>query len=175
MKQILTEWRKYLIEGENPNKQVQAGKVIFDSVDGLGAVPWNQNINYMGFVVWMKPADFLKLNPPRPADSDSVKQLRDHILSQEEIRLGPPFMQARWDEEHNFWQVESHEGRGRMIALLSVQPDVEVPIHIFPAGGDRARHMTPKMVKSVFIPDRRRESGRAAFLPRRAMLNKEMV
>ena len=33
---------------------------------GLGGTPNNENVDYLGFVVWMTPSDFLRLNPDRP-------------------------------------------------------------------------------------------------------------
>jgi hypothetical protein len=172
----------FLTESLDPNKEIKVGKVIFDSEKGLGQVPWNQNVNYIGFVIWMKPIDFLRLNPERPANSESVKKLRDHILSQEEIRLGPPFIQASWDGEEDGsdgdWIVTGHEGRGRMIALLDIQPDVEVPVHVFPRdkrlGEMRARHVEKPMLFKIFRPDSRAENGRG-FLPKRAILHGEEV
>jgi hypothetical protein len=158
MKLIFESWKKYLLKEE----------IVFDSVDGLGATPNNADIDYFGFIVWMRPLDFLKLNPGRREDTEHFKALRDYILNQEQIRLGPPSLNCHWDEEKETWQVEGHEGRGRMIVLHGLQPNDQVPVHVFPRGM-RARHITEKMARSIIMPDREAASG-ALFVPKKVVL-----
>ena len=45
-------------------RDYRANGVTFSAASGAGATPNNENVNYMGFVVWMRPSEFLSLNPP---------------------------------------------------------------------------------------------------------------
>ncbi len=144
-----TLWSPEYAEGINPE---------FDPNPeiGLGAVSDNMNIGYFGFIVYMKPSDFLKLNPTREV-SDSVDFIYDQIAKGR--KLGPPFLSVKYDEQRHTFKVYSHEGRGRMLALLKHGYDNEVPVHIFPRnanGGElRARHLSEKDLFSLFLSDDR--------------------
>lgn len=48
--------------GERAGRSIQ----IPANAAGLGGTPNNKDIDYLGFVVWMTPSDFLRLNPERP-------------------------------------------------------------------------------------------------------------
>ena len=128
------------------------GRFTFDSENGLGSIPWNSNITYLGFIVYMKPGEFLRLNPPRN-DHKSLNELKDYIIHND-VSIGPPLLEVKWDEDNSRWQVFRHEGRGRMTAVESVQPDHLVPVHVVPRGM-RARHVTPTMAQAYFMPDRK--------------------
>jgi len=150
-----------------------AGKVVFDSKDGMGAVPNNTNVAYMGFVAWMKPRDFLGLNPVRPTEraADTVKAVTEAIEDGKPI--GPPFLKVGLVEEGDdagSFRVVQHEGRARMTALDSIQPDVPVPVHVFGRGViDRGRDITPEMMQSLvdpasnvrLLPDERAAGGKS--------------
>lgn len=136
--------------------QQKVGKVLFDSKDGMGAVPNNRNVAYKGFVAWMKPRDFLGLNPERAAKhaADTVKAVTKAI--DEGKPIGPPFLSVKLvkeGENAGSFQVFNHEGRGRMAAINDIDPDTPVPVHIFGSGGiDRGRDITPKMMEDLVDP-----------------------
>ena len=136
--------------------QQKVGKVLFDSKDGMGAVPNNRNVAYKGFVAWMKPRDFLGLNPERAAKhaADTVKAVTKAI--DEGKPIGPPFLSVKLvkeGENAGSFQVFNHEGRGRMAAINDIDPDTPVPVHIFGRGViDRGRDITPKMMEDLVDP-----------------------
>ena len=72
-------------------------RVTFDPARGIGQVPFNENINYIGFTVWMTPADFLRLNPVRQVPSKVSRYLDDALERGES--LGPPFIDVKMDDE----------------------------------------------------------------------------
>ena len=140
MKLLLENWRKHLNESVNPEEELLLGdisvegKIIpvwLDPKDGIGQVPFNQNINYMGFVVYMTAGEFLILNPRRELSTD---KLTEFMLAQDELRIGPPWLNIRWNEETGQWRITGHEGRGRMEVLNEYMPDMKIPVHVFPRG-----------------------------------------
>ena len=153
--------------------QQTVGKVVFDSKDGMGAVPNSKNVAYKGFVVWMKPQDFLGLNPVRSSESaaDTVKAVTEAI--EEGKPIGPPFLNVKLvkdGDDAGSFQVVQHEGRGRMAAINSIQPDVPVPVHVFGSGAiDRGRDITPEMMQGLvdptsnvkLLPDKKATDGKA--------------
>ena len=153
--------------------QQTVGKVVFDSKDGMGAVSNSKNVAYKGFVVWMKPQDFLGLNPVRSSESaaDTVKAVTEAI--EEGKPIGPPFLNVKLvkdGDDAGSFQVVQHEGRGRMAAINSIQPDVPVPVHVFGRGAiDRGRDLTPEMMQGLvdptsnvrLLPDKKATDGKA--------------
>ena len=153
--------------------QQTVGKVVFDSKDGMGAVSNSKNVAYKGFVVWMKPQDFLGLNPVRSSESaaDTVKAVTEAI--EEGKSIGPPFLNVKLvkdGDDAGSFQVVQHEGRGRMAAINSIQPDVPVPVHVFGRGAiDRGRDLTPEMMQGLvdptsnvrLLPDKKATDGKA--------------
>jgi len=186
MKLLLENWKRFLKEENEvsydpggdilPLGKIQVeDKVIpvfLDPENGIGQVPWNQNINYVGFVVYMTPSEFLRLNPSRSSGEESFQSLKDYMLSQEELKIGPPFLQPRWDEESNRWIIKQHEGRGRMLVLNEYMPDEEIPVHVFPRGGLRSRHITDEMLFADMLSDPRGDSDNV-FSPTKVILNGE--
>jgi len=165
MRLLLENFKKFLkeepenINPEEPSKlgdvEVE-GKIIpvfIDPVNGIGQVPLNHNVNYMGFVVYMTPDEFLKLNPSRDTESGIFKRLKDHMLAQEELRIGPPFLDVRWED--NKWIVVSHEGRGRMLDLRDLMPNKRIPVQVFGRRKvSRAADITDDMLFADFLSDK---------------------
>lgn len=124
-----------------------------DNVDGLGSVPYNANVDYMGLRVLMKPSVFLKLARPlnEPRSADYIAQ---HLEAGG--ALGAPFLTLDIPEDwregqfSEYAQVRGHEGRNRMIAIQKVEGDDPVEVHIFPRGL-RARHLTPEIVEQLQV------------------------
>ncbi len=91
---------------ENTDMDFQGAHEIdgirYDSKHGIGAVPDNQNVHYMGHIVMMTPKEFLNLNPVRTSDH-SITYLHHAIADGQAI--GPPFISARYSPEDKSWEV----------------------------------------------------------------------
>lgn len=124
-----------------------------DNVDGLGSVPYNANINYMGLRVLMKPSVFLKLARPLK-EPQSVDYITQHL--ENGGALGAPFLTVEIPESWlqgkfpDYAQVRGHEGRNRMMAIQKVEGDNPVEVHIFPREL-RARHLTPEIIEQLQV------------------------
>jgi hypothetical protein len=159
-------------------------EVKIDNVDGWGAVPWNQNVEYMGLRVLMKPTKFLLLAETLP--SDAYPDIVNHIKN--DGAIGAPFLCIRYPyewESNDFKKnafIASHEGRNRMKAILKVKGDVFVETHLFfstiryvhdeetgekikKIGEVRARHLTPEIIDRLNYKLIREEPEEIAFGP----------
>jgi hypothetical protein len=120
---------------------------IIDNVKGVGAVPLNQDVDYFGIAVKMKPSIFLELSHPiSRADATSADGLKQHIQSGGKI--GSPFLSidipTAW-RDGNYSKpakVVGHEGRNRMIAVSELFGETEIEVHLFFSGGLRARDVS---------------------------------
>ena len=123
--------------------------IYWDSKDGHGAVPNNQNVDYLGFVKEMNVSDFLILSPPGFSNFETVRFIEDAIENGEPI--APPFFIADWDKENNRWLIIDHEGRSRAQAILNQYGNgIKIPVHIFPQYM-RSRNITEEMKEAPFL------------------------
>lgn len=141
---------------------------MFDPKAGLGAVPWNQEVDYMGFTLGLTPEEFRMLALPLSGgEHDSTPFLRDALRTGR--RVGNPFLSVDWDAEMLRWLVGGHEGRHRMRALDELDPKSAYPVHMFPRGM-RARDVEPKMREAPIVSESGlyllRKKGGLACLPR---------
>lgn len=117
----------------NADQQYRVGNVVFDQIKGVGAVPWNQEVMYKGFIAMMKPADFLAFTLPMEDSQDRVE--KNITLIKQGIALGSPWLSVDfdgpWVEQNGMFRVVGHEGRARSRAIATVQPSLEIPVHIF--------------------------------------------
>jgi hypothetical protein len=123
---------------------------IINNVNGLGAVPKNQDVSYFGFAVQMKPSVFGKLAAPlNERNATSAAGLAE--LLQQGRTIGSPFLIVDYDPESTnpIGKVQSHEGRNRMIAINKLLGDVPVEVHIFLGLGLRRRHITDKDIANM--------------------------
>jgi hypothetical protein len=126
-------------------------EVTIDNIKGAGAVPYNQEIDYFGLRVKMKPSIFLKLALPlgQPHSAELEKYIADGGA------IGSPFLEIKippeWDDSDfsKFAQVASHEGRNRMTAIKKLEGDEPVEVHLIPRGGLRARDLTAEFVEKM--------------------------
>ena len=122
--------------------------VEIDNKDGWGAVPWNQEVDYRGLPVKMKPSVFINLAASRNGEPP-VPKVVDYVKGGGAI--GAPFLQIFVDEDDSqIPEVRGHEGRSRMAAILEVHGDVPVEVHLFFQGKvNRNRHITPEFVEKI--------------------------
>ena len=122
--------------------------VNIDNKDGWGSVPWNQEVDYRGMRVKMKPSVFEKLALSRGGEP-AVDKVVQHIKSGGSI--GAPFLNIRVDDDDSqIPEVVGHEGRSRMLAIHEVHGDVPVEVHLFFEGKvNRARHITPEFKEKI--------------------------
>lgn len=144
-------------------RYIELLEVTINNANGWGAVPNNQDIDYFGLRVMMAPSVFLKLAAKLGADAnDKIKQ---HIKNGGAI--GAPFLQINIPEEWDDGNfnvpaiVRTHEGRNRMTAILELEGDNPIEVHLFFGAGMRRRHITPAIIKELnsrLIPERKTES-----------------
>lgn len=127
----------------------KVGKITFSATSGFGSVPNNANVNYMGFIGFMKPSTFLSLAlPDEGAQEETAKDLEKFVG--EGYAIGIPFFSIKFDEDgKKLPKITGHEGRGRMRMVRSVNGDEPIPVHFFPSGGMRSRDITKDMVEEV--------------------------
>jgi pyrimidine deaminase RibD-like protein len=117
-----------------------------DNVNGLGSVPWNQEVDYMGLKVLMKPSTFLQLSLPLNMGDEDRKTIA-HLEKEKDTRgFGAPFLQVDVDRE--FPRITGHDGRHRMLAIKDTEGDHPVEVHIFPRGM-RNKDITPEVVNKL--------------------------
>jgi hypothetical protein len=126
-----------------------------DNANGWGQTPNNENVDYLGLRVLMRPSTFFQLAAPiKHPNQKTINDIIDHL--QNGGGLGAPFLivkiPTQW-EDRDFVQparVTGHEGRHRMIAIQQLEGDAFVEVHIFFHDSQmRARHLTPEMIKEM--------------------------
>lgn len=134
-------------------KDYRIGDVTFSAENGLGSVPFNQSVWYHGLVGMMKPSTFLKL---AHEGGTTPKRIFGIVkLMWEGYALGPPFLDIKLTPVNNdedsplIAKVVGHEGRHRMKAIMEVEGDVPVPVHLFLKDGLRNRDLTARMYETL--------------------------
>ena len=122
--------------------------VKIDNKEGWGSVPWNQEVDYRGLRVKMKPSVFINLAASRNGEPP-VPKVVDYVKGGGAI--GAPFLQIFVDDDDSqIPEVRGHEGRSRMAAILEVHGDIPVETHLFFQGKvNRNRHITPEFVEKI--------------------------
>lgn len=132
-------------------------EVAIDNRKGWGAVPKNQDVDYFGLQVQMRPSTFLKLALPL-ANPPSADEISQHISQGGSI--GAPFLEImipdEWsdDDLRQPVAVRGHDGRNRMNAIMAVEGNNPVEVHLFFYGRRRewrARHLTPEIIQALNI------------------------
>lgn len=119
---------------KNINDRYRVGAVAFDNAKGFGAVPNNQEIDYLGFAVELSPVDFLRLAAHADKGEDAEKIAE---LIRNKAPIGAPFLTIKADlkafKNGGPLEVEvvGHEGRGRMRAAHEVNGEEKIPVHVF--------------------------------------------
>lgn len=147
------------ITGKKPTKSVsekmtsdqQLDEVTIDNRQGAGETPNHSNIDYLGLRVKMRPSVFLKLTPALAA-GDSAAAMIDLIKQGGAIAAAQLYVDipGDWDTGDLLdpATVRNHEGRHRMRAVLTVEGDDPVEVHILPQGL-RRHHLTDAMIADM--------------------------
>jgi len=148
----------------NDNANVEAWSVIADRVgaemmeskelikeykinnqSGIGSVPKNQEIDYFGLRVAMRPSTFLKLALPMPNTAQDQEAVEYVKQQKDTLGIGAPFLEIDIPEG---WEsgdlskparIVGHDGRHRMAAIMQSEGDDPIEVHLFPLGL-RRRH-----------------------------------
>jgi pyrimidine deaminase RibD-like protein len=144
----MAQWQLNMRRGK---KKKSLDEVNVDNREGWGSTPYNQDVDYFGLRVLMTPRTFLKLAVPL-TEPTSQQDIEKHI--QQGGSIGAPFLMIdipdAW-HDGDFGepaQVTGHEGRNRMRAILAVEGNEPVEVHLFPRGL-RHRHLTADFVQAL--------------------------
>lgn len=122
-------------------------EVTIDNKSGRGAVPNNQEVDYFGMRVKMKPSTFIKLASKLGKEPED--EMIDYIKKGGAI--GSPFLIISTDTTGENASVINHEGRNRMLAVMKAEGDVPIEVHLFFNSNqvNRARHLTPELIGTL--------------------------
>ena len=146
-----TELEKAIMEGGHSLDEVN-----MDSQKGIGAVPFNADIDYFGIRVLVKPSTFLGLARELPVNDDTKERISKMA---EYIKGGGPVGQpwfnvtvpSEWREGDfsKLAKITGHEGRHRMEAIIQAEGNAPVEVHLLFPGGVRARDISPEWVAAL--------------------------
>lgn len=124
----------------NIDKAFIVGKTIFDNQYGKGQTPNNEEVLYHGFVMEMKPSDFLKivLKEDREQDAESIakKMLENIPYGSPMLFIKPNIDEWKSGQELSV-KIVGHEGRARSLASQKINGDVLIPIHVILRGATK--------------------------------------
>ena len=135
----------------NKSGGVSNNSSIIDNKNGWGAVPNNQEVDYLGLRVTMTPKHFIEL--AAPLDGEPSEKIAQHL--EQGGTIGSPFLRIEIPES---WEngdfsmparVVGHEGRNRMAAIAKVFGNNPVETHLFFSQGLRNRHITDEFKKNL--------------------------
>ncbi len=129
-------------------------EVKIDNKQGIGEVPDNNNVDYLGLRVLMRPSVFLGLASTLYREqASSVDYIKQQLAQGRGIAspwLVIDIPQA-WDQNNLDApaRVVSHEGRNRMYAAMETDGDLPLEVHLFFSGGIRRRHIKPGWIDQL--------------------------
>lgn len=142
-------------EERRQRKAVRSNPLPIDNdvATGIGAVGYNQDVDYFGLRVLMRPSVFHRLTLELPREeARSVEWMKEQIRAGR--RFGAPILYLEvspdWTDD-DFSKpaiVHGHEGRNRMYASMELYGDEPVETHVFPRGV-RNRHLTSGWVNRI--------------------------
>lgn len=132
-----------------PPGEVAPPVITFDAKNGLGSVPYNQEVAHRGFQKTMTPDEFIGLAKKKSGEETS-RGIEKEIRGGKAV--GPPFLNVEWLPEQGAWKVIGHEGRNRSEAIKRIAADTAMPVHLFPRGM-RAKDITPEMAAAPIITE----------------------
>ena len=124
----------------------------FDPKEGLGAVPNNQDVNYLGMVKPMTADHFIGLaSHLKEPSQKSLDRIKEHLKAGKP--LGNPFLNVKWNKDNKNFDITSHDGRHRAISIKHMYGGhTIIPVHVFPGDGMRAKNLTPEMRNAPLVP-----------------------
>lgn len=124
-----------------------------DNQNGAGVTPNTIDIDYFGTRVLVKPSTFLALVTPLDNSNRSAGDLKKYM--ENGGKIASPFLTVSLPEgwtEGDFSQyavIKGHEGRNRMYALMDLDGDIPVEVHLFYNGGIRSKNITEDMLRHL--------------------------
>lgn len=151
----MTTFKQFLIEQQQD---------IIDNKNGLGQVPNNENVDYLGLRVKMRPSVFLDLAKSHQEHTKTVQHIIEHL--QQGGKIGAPFLTIdlpdSWKEDFksndsqdqdmkilDVAEVVAHEGRHRMAAVRELYGDKPIETHLFFQGNVRNRHLNQQIIEKM--------------------------
>jgi hypothetical protein len=141
--------REAIIEDINPEGASELHGVLYNQQTGLGANPYNQDVNFFGTAVLMTPSKFLSLALPLTHPT-SVPGIKKEL--QERQAIASPYLLMRVNKDHDGLltteaEIIGHDGRNRALAIKEQFGDVEMLVHIIYQGGVRGKHVSPGLLE----------------------------
>ena len=134
------------IDTFNPQQPYLIDGICFDPIDGSGSVGNSANINYMGFVAFLKTNDFLSFCHTLEYPRETLNFYQKTVAAGE-VCICPPMLYIAEDKSTNRWYVHGHEGRHRA-TLLKILGFEYIPVYVFPAYL-RARDIDDQFLSSI--------------------------
>jgi hypothetical protein len=129
MKQILENGTLNVDQDLLATHSFSVGDVIFDNLDGAGAVPNMADIFWKGVLVSMTPRVFLSLTPPL---SKRERPETHEFLKRTQRPLGSPFLIFKCGIGDGETLTYGHDGRHRMFEIANKHGlDFKIPVGIF--------------------------------------------
>lgn len=143
--------RRSLLKKKYSVAEATENNNIINNRKGWGAVPNNQEVDYLGLRVKMSPKIFIEL--AAPLGTEPSEKIVQHI--EQGGTIGSPFLTIKipeaW-EDGDFTmpaRVVGHEGRNRMLAIAKVLGNSPIETHLFFSEGLRNRHITDEFKKNL--------------------------
>jgi hypothetical protein len=152
-KEAPPEW---LVDKETDDAVAVAEANLSNKSGALGLTSYNQEINYFGTVVKIKPSTFLKLALPleHRTSVDFFKTVvqNNKPMANPMLYIKVPSGWKSGDFSGDTPFVTGHEGRNRMTAILEEEGDEPVPVHILLRSDEvewRNRDITPEILAKL--------------------------
>jgi len=125
-------------------------EVNIDNDRGWGQTPKGTDVDYFGMRVQMRPSTFLKLAIPLTGGNPDIEK---HISQGGavaspflDIQIPHDWLDGKFEEAAD---VKGHEGRNRMKAILKLEGDAPIEVHLFLLGGIRARDINQNIILAL--------------------------
>ena len=142
--------------GEEDVDEEIVTELKINNATGVGAVPYNREIDYHGLRVTMRPSMFLRLALPLDRNDPEERKAIEYCKSQlDDQGIGAPFLTITvpeaWESDDFSLEakVRDHDGRHRCYAILDKQGDEPIEVHLLLSGGMRRRHISDSMIKNL--------------------------
>ena len=142
--------------GEEDVDEQMVNELKINNATGVGAVPYNREINYHGLRVTMRPSMFLRLALPLDQNDPEERKAIEYCKSQlDDQGIGAPFLTITvpeaWESDDFSLEakVRDHDGRHRCYAILDKEGDEPIEVHLLMSGGMRRRHISDSMIKNL--------------------------